>query len=69
MHKSLSQDSHDQLNTFQSDDTKLGRDGAHKESNTSVAQLRAAEHESLQREADLQKLEHAHQEDKDKIAK
>ncbi|XP_033734074.1 mirror-image polydactyly gene 1 protein-like isoform X2 [Pecten maximus] len=75
LHKSLSQDSHDQLNTFQSGSSKVGGDSSgdgvqeKKESNTSVAQLRAAEHENIQLEADLQKLEHAHQDSKDKVVK
>ncbi|XP_021361703.1 mirror-image polydactyly gene 1 protein-like isoform X2 [Mizuhopecten yessoensis] len=75
LHKSLSQDSHDQLNTYQSGSSKLGIDTSgegdqvRKESNTSVAQLRAAEHENIQLEADLQKLEHSHQDSKDKIVK
>ncbi|XP_060068442.1 uncharacterized protein LOC132548593 [Ylistrum balloti] len=75
LHKSLSKDSNDQVNTFQSGNSNLGRDGNReggqekKESNTSVAQLREVEHENIQLEADLQKLEHAHQESKDKIVK
>ncbi|XP_069117112.1 mirror-image polydactyly gene 1 protein-like isoform X2 [Argopecten irradians] len=74
LHKSLSQDSCDQLNTFQSGNSKLGDSGGEgnqekKESNTSMAQLREAEHENIQLEADLQKLEHAHQESKNKIVK